>query len=236
LEKALSCYQQSIERLPILSHSYQNAGFALFRLGRLPEAERILEKALKLTPNNVEVIGLLANSYMQTGEQAKAKALLNEAIDKAGRRQGNGPLMRELQRLSAKLAREPMTPESPDTGASLLALLGQKKYEEALRVALSLQKAQDSPDPSLLNNIGLCYYKLARYPEAERSYLEAIKLRPDYATAMGNLSLVYAKQDRLDLAISYAEKVLKLQPGDPSVSRHLEDYYRRKAGGRGGAP
>jgi tetratricopeptide (TPR) repeat protein len=142
--------------------------------------------------------------------------------------------MRELQRLSAKLAGEPMTPESPDTGASLLALLGQKKYEEALRVALSLQKEQGSPDPSLLNNIGLCYYKLARYPEAERAYLEAIKLRPDYDTATSNLSLVYAKQGRLDLAISYAERAMKLKPGDPSVNRHLEDYYRQKSGGRGG--
>jgi tetratricopeptide (TPR) repeat protein len=237
LEKALSCYQQSIERLPILSNAYQNAGFALFRLGRLPEAESILEKALKLTPNNVEVIGLLANCYMQTGEQAKAKALLDEAIQKAGRRQGNEPLMRELQRLTAKLAESPATPEgqSFDTGAQLVALLGQKKYEEALQVALSLQKIQDSPDASLLNNIGLCYYKLARYPEAERAYREAIKLRPDYDTAMGNLSLVYAKQGRLDLAISYAESALKLKPGDSSVSRHLQEYYRQKSGGRGGA-
>jgi tetratricopeptide (TPR) repeat protein len=235
LEKALSCYQRSIARLPILSHSYQNAGFALFRLGRLPEAERILEKALKLTPNNVEVIGLLANSYMQTGEQTKAKALLDEAIQKAGRRQANGPLMSELQRLRAKLAGEPMTPEGPDTGASLVALLGQKNYQEALRVALSLQKEQGSSDPLLLNNIGLCYYKLARYPEAERAYLEAIKLRPDYDTAMDNLSLVYAKQDRLDLAISYAERALKLKSGDPGISRHLEAYYRQKSGSRGGA-
>jgi tetratricopeptide (TPR) repeat protein len=237
LEKALSAYQQSIERLPILSNSYQNAGFVLFRLGRLPEAERILEKALKLTPNNVEVIGLLANSYMQTGEKAKAKVLLDEAIDKAGRRQGNGPLMRELQRLKAKLAGAPTTSEgqSFDAGASLVALLGQKRYGEALQVALSLQKMQDSPDPSLLNNIGLCYYKLARYPEAERAYLEAIKLRPDYDTAMGNLSLVYAKQGRLDLAISYAESALKLKPGDPSVSRHLDEYHRQRFGGRGGA-
>jgi len=86
-----------------------------------------------------------------------------------------------------------------------------------------------------LNNIGLCYYKLARYPEAERAYLEAIKLRPDYDTAMGNLSLVYAKQNRLDLAISYAERALKLKPDDASVSRHLEEYYRQKSGGRGRA-
>jgi tetratricopeptide (TPR) repeat protein len=85
-----------------------------------------------------------------------------------------------------------------------------------------------------LNNIGLCYYKLARYPEAERAFLEALKLRPGSDTAMGNLSLVYAKQDRLDLAISYAEKALKLKPGDPSISRHLEEYTRQKSSGRGG--
>ncbi|MGB8295759.1 MAG: tetratricopeptide repeat protein [Polyangia bacterium] len=233
LEKALSCYQKSIERLPILSHAYQNAGFALFRLGRLPEAERTLEKALQLTPNNVEVIGLLANSYTKTGDQAKAKALLDEAIQKAGRRQGNSPLMRELQRLEATLAGTPTASQGP--AASLFALLGQKKYEEALRVALSLQEEQGMPDPLLLNNIGLCYYKLARYPEAERAYLEAVKLRPDYDTAMGNLSLVYAKQDRLDLAISYAKRALKLNPDDSSLRRHLEDYYRRRSGGRGDA-
>jgi tetratricopeptide (TPR) repeat protein len=232
LEKALSCYRQSVERLSILVNSYQNAGFVLFRLGRLPEAESILEKALTLTPNNLEAIGLLANCYMQTGEPAKAKALLDEAIQKTGSRQGSGPLMRELQRLKARLAGEPVTPEgqSPDPGAALFALLGQRKYDEALRVALSLQKRQDAPDPLLSNNIGLCYYKLARYPEAERAYLEAIQLRPDYATAMDNLSLVYAKQDRLDLAISYAERAMRLKPGDPGISRHLDGYHRQELG------
>jgi tetratricopeptide (TPR) repeat protein len=210
LEKALSCYRQSIERLPILVTSHQNAGFVLFRLGRLPEAVSILKKALTLTPNNIEVIGLLAKCYMQTGEPAKARALLDEAIQKAGPRQGSGPLMSELKRLKARLSEAPVTLEgqSLDTGASLFALLGQKKYDEALRVALSLQKRQEAPDPLLLNNIGLCYYKLARYPEAERAYLEAIELRPDYATAMDNLSLVHAKQDRLDLAIWYAVRAL----------------------------
>jgi tetratricopeptide (TPR) repeat protein len=232
LEKALSCYRQSIERLPILVNSYQNAGFTLFRLGRLPEAESILEKALKLTPNNLEVMGLLANCYLQTGEQTKAKALLDEAIQKAGPRQGNGPLMSELQRLKAKLDGQPMTSEgqSFDADASLVSLLRQQRYGEALQVALSLQKEQGAPDASLLNNIGLCYYKLARYPEAERAYLDAIKLRPDYDTAMSNLSLVYAKQERLDLAISYAEKALQLKPGDPGVSHRLQGYYRQKQG------
>ena len=232
LESALSCYQQSIEHSPILSSSYQDAGFVLFRLGRFPQAERILKKALILTPHNLELIGLLASTYVQTGEQGKAGALLDEAIQKTGRRQGNGLLMSELQRLRAKLAGQPVPPEgqSLDANASVVSLLSQQRYEEALAVALSLQKEQRSPDPLLLNNLGLCYYKLARYPEAERVYLDAIKLRPDYDMALRNLSLVYAKQGRLDLAISYAERALKLKPGDPGLSRRLQGYYQQQRG------
>jgi tetratricopeptide (TPR) repeat protein len=231
MEKALSSYQQSIDRLPILSKSYQNAGLVLWRLNRLPEAERHLQKALALTPNNIAVIGLLANVYTQAGDKANAAALLDEAIRKAAHREGNGSIMRDLQRLRLKLAENPETATDPsfDAGASFVTLLSQHKYDEALRVALLLKGSQASPDPSLLNNIGLCYYKLARYPEAEQAYLEAIKFRPDYGTAMDNLSLVYAKQNRLDLAISYAEKALKLKPDDPGVSRRLKAYVRQKA-------
>ena len=233
LEKALWCYRQSFERLPISSKSYQNAGLALLRLGRLPEAESTLDKALKLTPNNLAVIGLLANVYMQAGKRDKAGALLDQAMQKAERRQGNARLMGELQRLKGKLAGEPETPTGPflDADAQFVTLLSQQKYDEALRVALSLRKGQDSPYPSLLNNIGLCYYKLAHYAEAEGAYLEAIKLRPNYDTAVDNLSLVYAKQGRFELAISFAERALQLKPGDPGFSRHLAAYRRQSGAG-----
>jgi hypothetical protein len=46
---------------------------------------------------------------------------------------------------------------------------------------------------------------------------------------MDNLSLVYARQNRLDLAVSYAERALQLRPGDPGISRHLASYRRRES-------
>ena len=133
---------------------------------------------------------------------------------------------------SAEVSDQPAKPpgESLDPTDSFFALFGQKKFDEALRVALSLQQHQDPPDPTLLNNIGLCYYRLGRYPEAERAYLEAVRLRPDYVTALDNLSLVYAKLDRPDVAISYAERALTLRPGDPGISRHLAAYRSRESG------
>jgi tetratricopeptide (TPR) repeat protein len=230
-EKALWCYQQSIDRLPILVQAYQNAGLALVRLGRLPEAKTTLEKAWTLTPNNVEVIGLLAKVYLGTGDPAKAEALLNEALEKAARQQEKGALLSELQRTKAKIVGKFDQPaaQPADPSSEFVTLFRQQKYGDALQMALAQRKAESSSDPSLLNNIGLCYYKLARYAEAERAYLEAIKLRPDYDTAMSNLSLVYAKQARWDLAITNAEKALKLQPDDSGVSRRLEAYRRQQA-------
>lgn len=229
-EKALWCYQQSFERLPILSRAYQNAGLALVRLGRLPEAKVVLEKAWTLTPNNVEVIGLLAKVYLETGDRAKAETLYDEAIRKTERRQDRGALLSELQRSKAKISEKVARPEeqTSDSGDQFVTLFRQQKYEEALQMALSRRKKEDSPDPSLLNNIGLCNYKLARYAEAERAYLEAIKLRPGYDTALSNLSLVYAKQRHWDLAIAYAEKASRLLPGDPSIGRRLEAYRRQQ--------
>ena len=227
-EKALWCYQQSYERLPILSQAYQNGGLALVRLGRLSEARGLLEKAWTLTPNNVEVAGLLAKVYLGIGERAKAGATLDEAIEKAKKRQEKGKLLGDLQQLKTKIAENAAAPESPPPNLTerFLMLFREQKYEEALEVALSQEKKQ-SPDPSLLNNIGLCNYKLARYAEAESAYVQAIELRPDYDTAMSNLSLVYAKRKRLDLAIAYAEKALKLQPGDSGTRRRLESYRRQ---------
>jgi tetratricopeptide (TPR) repeat protein len=137
----------------------------------------------------------------------------------------NGGQLPPSPRRAAETRIPPAAPSS-DPSASFVTLFGEQKYEEALGVALSLKAQQDLPDPSLLNNIGLCYYKLARYPEAEHAYIEAIKLRPEYDTAMDNLSLVYAKENRLDLAISFAEQALKLRPGDPSIGRHLATYRR----------
>jgi len=231
-EKALWCYQQSFERLPILSQAYQNAGLALVRLGRALEAKVLLEKAWTLTPNNVEVIGLLAKVYRETGEQAKADALYNEAIQKTERRQDKGALLSELQRSKAQTAEPLARPaaQSVDSDDQFIALFRQQKYQDALQMALARQKKDESPDPSLLNNIGLCNYKLARYAEAERAYLDALKLRPDYDTAMSNLSLVYAKQGRWDLAIAYAENALNLHPGDVGIARRLEAYRRQLPG------
>jgi tetratricopeptide (TPR) repeat protein len=238
LEQSIWCYRQGFKRLPLLVQAYQNAGVALFRLGRFDEAEGLLLEALKLTPNNIEVAGLLAKTYLRIGDRAKATVLLDQTIEKAGRRKGNSPLLEDLQRVKAEAVGSPAASDEPSKAAddAFLTLFSQRKYEKALGVALSRQKARDVPDSSILNNIGLCYYKLARYPEAERAFLDAIKLRPDYDTAMDNLSLVYAKQDRLDLAISYADKALKLQPGDPGITRHLDAYrHKQLAGGSSGS-
>jgi MFS family permease len=202
---------------------FQNvASFSRYRFG----FQNCSEAARVLVVTHDEEEGL-------AGEQFSAKRFERYTVltrqEPLFRPPEDGPHTNDLQRLT--FAAKPTTSASPSsaTNASFVTLFNQQKYDEALHVALSLREEQGSPDPSLLNNIGLCYYKLARYPEAESAYLEAIKLRPEYETAMDNLSLVYARQNRLDLAVSYAERALQLRPGDPGISRHLASYRRRES-------
>jgi hypothetical protein len=64
------------------------------------------------------------------------------------------------------------------------------------------------------NGLGVAYEKLGRYREAIEAFLEALRLKPDYALAFYNLGVAYGEMGRQQEAIEAFRKALRLDPDD----------------------
>ena len=63
-----------------------------------------------------------------------------------------------------------------------------------------------------LVNLGTIYYRLRKFDEAEKYYLDAIKADPVYPLAQFNLGNLYDEQGRLPEAFGYYRRALSLNP------------------------
>jgi Flp pilus assembly protein TadD len=71
-EAAAESLLAAAARLPSRRGVHRNAGLALQRVGRLAEAERILEDGARLDPHDPELQHALAYVFTAAGERAKA--------------------------------------------------------------------------------------------------------------------------------------------------------------------
>ena len=96
--------------------------------------------------------------------------------------------------------------------------------------------AAKAPENVMLRySLGLEYLRAKRNAEAEREFLEAIRLKPDYSAAYRELGKVLTALERFDEAKSIFEKGLDVacQKGDLQTKREIEVFLSRIAkGGR----
>jgi serine/threonine protein kinase/thioredoxin-like negative regulator of GroEL len=95
--------------------------------------------------------------------------------------------------------------------------LAAEQFEQALKQKPGAFEA--------LFQLGMCYYDLARYQEAERVFQEARKLRPDDTAIYYQLGLVAMKQGYAREAISYFLDGLKISPNHIPILISLGNLY-----------
>jgi type IV pilus assembly protein PilF len=85
-------------------------------------------------------------------------------------------------------------------------------------------------DPSLLNDLGLAYFRKGRYDLAEVKYLKAIGLKPDFSEARNNLGVNYLEMKRWDDAIGQFKTVQDdlFYPGQENTAINLGLAYLGK--------
>jgi Flp pilus assembly protein TadD len=155
--------------------------------GRLDEAVKQCQDALRQSPNDPEAHRSLGNAFYLAGKFAEAARCYQQTLR--------------------------LNPDDADAhnnlGASL-ADLGQLEdaipcYQEALRLRPGFSNAH--------YNLGNALRLLNRLEESVASYQEALRLRPDFAEGFTNLGNALRLQGRLLEATACHQKAVQLAPG-----------------------
>jgi predicted O-linked N-acetylglucosamine transferase (SPINDLY family) len=196
------------------------AGLEHHQAGRLPQAETIYQRILKVAPNHPDALHLSGLIASQTGDSGTAVDLINKAISAnpydpffynnlGNALKAQGKLDEAVENYRKALS---LKPDYFEAHYNLgIALQAQYKLDEAIasyRKAISL-----NPDSALAhNNLGNALQSGGKLDEAVESYRKALSLDPDYAEARYNLGNALQSQGRLDEVVACYELAQSLEP------------------------
>jgi tetratricopeptide (TPR) repeat protein len=175
-----SLWSQAARIRPDFWPGHYNAGLEMMEAKRFDEADKWLQRAANLAPNEPAIFDALGRNYAEMGDTRSAKASFNRAI------------------------------EVDPTMFESLNSLGQihfkeKKYAEAemmFNAALRLKPQAFAPR----FNLGLCFAEQGKFEDAVRHFEQAAAISRDDAEAWYQLALAYEKTNRAGDAISALER------------------------------
>ena len=97
-------------------------------------------------------------------------------------------------------------------------------YEKAVDSFL-LALDEDKNNPNILNNIGLCYSKLAKDDLAVEYFIKALSFNPKSVQTYINLSDVYFRNKNIIDAINLLENGVTLMPNEIALKHYLSRFY-----------
>jgi tetratricopeptide (TPR) repeat protein len=180
-----------------LAAHYRERALRSLLAGQLTESEALLREALKVRPDDVDILSELGVAIWRQGRPAEAELIHRRA------RQIKPDDFRVLTNLGLAVYQSGRIDEAGDL------------YRQALEVRPDCFDA--------MMNLGVVSSDLGRFDEAARWLDAALRLRPDSADALHDVGMNLARQCRWDDAIEYYEAALRRQP--EMVEAHLNLAY-----------
>jgi protein O-mannosyl-transferase len=227
-DSALALHCHALRLDSNYAHAHLHAAVLLSGKRDLPGAIQHLRIARRLVPNSDMVLNNLALAFSDAGEGDSALA----AIDRAIEVQQGGSAVLHLNRANVLVATG-RTSEAEDELRRALALdsavlwartmladmLGQRgRYDSA--IALMQDEVRYRPSATSFSYLGELLISKGDTARAEESYAQALRLDPDYLTALYNLAALSAAQGNLAAALPLAERAYRLRP-DLEATRKL---------------
>ena len=184
------------------AEAHYNLGFVLQQGGKLQDAIRHYETALRIEPDYAEAHNKLGTALGSLNRLDEAIRHLEEAL-----------------RISPKNA------EVHNNLGVTLGRLGKLQeaighFEEALRIKPNYAEAH--------RNLGVALVRLGRLQEAIGHFGEALRLRPDDAEAHYNMGVVLEQAGRLQDAIGHYMWALRIRPDYPEARNALAKLQARQ--------
>lgn len=191
-----------------------------FNRGDLPNAERLLKRALLTAPKNPDALKLLGIMSFQRGNVQESLRLLQEVVTASpGDPMGYynlakvhmhvGDYARALELLDSAVR---LSPDDYWTrinrGVSLSKL---KRFEQALESfdqAIALDPAQVTG----WWNLALCLEDGGKYAQALQAYDQAIQRKPGFPDAWSGKGSLLRKLKRFDEALAHLDKAIQCNP------------------------
>lgn len=193
-EEAAEAFRKASKLDPKDADSFYYLGIQQFRTGKLADAIATLRAGLVAEPQNVEMLGLLAESLLRYAgnetDEKKAATLFDEAT---------------------RVAMTLKTVKDDAAAAELLgrAYLATKRYPQAEAALSKAVEGTKQPTAALYFNLGFALAQTKAWPRAAEMFANADKLNPGDANTLYYLGYVYENQRRYPQALEAYTKAFE---------------------------
>src|SRR3984893_8177328 len=215
-EVAIAEFRKATELAPTLAEGFVNLGQAYMEHQDYGAAIAPLKHALELSPGLAAAHQLLGYALLAQGYNAEAIPHLEKVHEQTAlgiAQIGTGQLQQAVENLQAALAQHPNDPD-------LLYYLGRASGLLSKQSIDTLQAGY--PDSARAHQaLAENYFVLRQMPQAEKEFLEALRLRPDTPELHLELGLVYAGSSQWAKAEEEFRAQTKQQPGNAEAAYRL---------------
>jgi len=204
--ETLRAVERGLALVPEASELYYELGVAYDDLGRDTEAMAAYRTAIQRSPNAAAAHVNLAVNLLKIGRKAEAR-----------------------EHLQLALVAQPTLPKALAMLADLE--LAEGRLDEASRYVQPLYRFYPGMPRARRTMAqwhvaaGSAAAQQEKFSDAEREYLEALKVEPDSVDANGQLGVLYGQKGRYEDALTRFEAVHRLQPADPRPAMFMGIAY-----------
>ncbi len=226
-EEAIPHLQRSIEIRPQPS-SVGTLGRIYVNLGRLEEAQAILEKANQDFPNDAEIVSNLARLYAAQNNREKSEKLYPPVIEALPKnyafRRDFGLLLEEdgKPREAIKQLEAFIEKAHPEKDEQAFAALGRAHLSQENDAQAEYYMKRAFADADAYHQLARTALKLGKAVKAEGYLRKSLELNPNGEHsdhARYDLAKALLEQGRIDEAEALVQELVKRNPGNTSLTR-----------------